>query len=358
MATTYLSPIGNDQQSDANGDPLNAGTITTYAAGTTTPIATYTDNTGGTAQANPIVLNSSGLPASPIWLPAGEAVKMVIKDSDGNTIQTVDNVSGINDPSAITAQSEWVVWAAAPTYVNTTSFRLTGDQTLVFMRGRRVRTVNTGGTIDGYVFSVSYSSGTGLTTVTFAADGAASLDSGLSQVSYGMLSTTSPSYTTIRSGTATAATSGTSIDFTSIPAWVKRITVMFTGVSTSGTSPIMIQLGDAGGPEVAGYTSGITCTTNAAATTGQNSTAGILVTDAVVAGSVLHATCTLTLLSGPAISPINTWVGVSCGGFSNAAAAVSGGGSKATSAVLDRIRITTAGGADTFDAGHVNVLYE
>jgi hypothetical protein len=53
----------------------------------------------------------------------------------------------------------------------------------------------------------------------------------------------------ITSGTAVASTSGTSIDFTSIPLWVKRITVMFAGVSTNGTSPFLVQLGDAGGIE-------------------------------------------------------------------------------------------------------------
>ena len=58
----------------------------------------------------------------------------------------------------------------------------------------------------------------------------------------------------IVSGTSVASTSGTSIDFTSIPSWVKRITVMFDGVSTNGTSNLQVQIGDSGGIENTGYT--------------------------------------------------------------------------------------------------------
>jgi len=57
----------------------------------------------------------------------------------------------------------------------------------------------------------------------------------------------------ITSGTAVASTSGTSIDFTSIPSWVKSITVMFSAVSTSGTSDVIVRLGTGGSPETSGY---------------------------------------------------------------------------------------------------------
>lgn len=97
----YLSPVANDSQTSTSGAPLNGGFVYTYAAGTTTPQATFTDNTGGTPQANPIVLNVYGLPASPIWLTGGQAYKFVIKDSLGNTIRTIDNVTGVNDLSAV-----------------------------------------------------------------------------------------------------------------------------------------------------------------------------------------------------------------------------------------------------------------
>jgi len=77
----------------------------------------------------------------------------------------------------------------------------------------------------------------------------------------------------ITSGTAVASTSGTSIDFTGIPSWVKRITVMFSGVSTSGSSLIQLQLGDSGGVETTSYTSGAWL----ANTANTNSTTGLLI---------------------------------------------------------------------------------
>lgn len=93
----YLSPIGNSNFVSSSGAPLSGGKVFTYQAGTTTLLATYTDNTGGTAQQNPITLNTLGLPPSPIWLLGAQAVKFVVKDALGNTVETVDSVSGVGD---------------------------------------------------------------------------------------------------------------------------------------------------------------------------------------------------------------------------------------------------------------------
>lgn len=101
--TYFLSPVGNTSQISTSGAPLSGGTITTLLAGTSTPAATYTDNTGVTPQTNPITLNTYGRPASPIWMLGGQALKFLIKDSLGNLIQTIDGVYGINDPTLITA---------------------------------------------------------------------------------------------------------------------------------------------------------------------------------------------------------------------------------------------------------------
>lgn len=95
-----LSPIVNEAQTATSGVPLSGGLVYTYQAGSTTPTATYTDSTGATPQANPIVLNTYGLPPSPVWLIAGVAYKIVVKDALGNTIRTVDMVRGINDTAA------------------------------------------------------------------------------------------------------------------------------------------------------------------------------------------------------------------------------------------------------------------
>jgi len=91
-----LSPIGNGFQFfTTTGQPLAGGLIYTYQAGSSTPLATYTDNTGNTANANPIVLGTDGRPTNEIWLTYGYNYKFVLKDAGGTTIQTYDNLYGI-----------------------------------------------------------------------------------------------------------------------------------------------------------------------------------------------------------------------------------------------------------------------
>ena len=91
-----LSPIGNGFQFfTILGQPLAGGKIYTYQAGSSTPLATYTDNTGNTANANPIVLGTDGRPSSEIWLTYGYNYKFVLKDANDTTIQTYDNLYGI-----------------------------------------------------------------------------------------------------------------------------------------------------------------------------------------------------------------------------------------------------------------------
>jgi Pectate lyase superfamily protein len=106
MATGYLLPISTILQFFTDqGVVLAGGKVYTYVAGTTTPVATYTSSSLSVAQANPIILQSNGRLGSPVWVPAGVTVKMVLQDSSGNTISggTIDNLEGINDPSYLTA---------------------------------------------------------------------------------------------------------------------------------------------------------------------------------------------------------------------------------------------------------------
>jgi hypothetical protein len=153
-------------------------------------------------------------------------------------------------------------------------------------------------------------------------------------------------------GTAQATTSGTSIDFTSIPAGTKRITVMLAGVSTSGTSPILIQLGDAGGVENTGYVSQVALTGSAGSF--GSSTAGYVLTqaDEQVAGNTFIGAITLNHFGN------NIWIAEGNIGTTTNSLVLGATGSKTLSAELDRIRLTTAGGADTFDAGSMNISYE
>lgn len=91
-----LSPIGNGFQFFNNdGLPLNAGKLYTYQAGSTTPLATYTDSSGLIANTNPIILGTDGRPPSTIWLTEGFFYKFVLATSSNVTIQTYDNIYGI-----------------------------------------------------------------------------------------------------------------------------------------------------------------------------------------------------------------------------------------------------------------------
>jgi hypothetical protein len=228
-----LSPIGNDQQCDANGNPLVGGKIYTYVAGSSTAAPTYTDNTTGTQQANPIILNSLGLPASPIWMLGGVALKFVIQDSTGVTLRTIDNVSGINDVASITG-TEWIAYGLPPTYISVSSFSIAGDQTTVFQPKRRILTVNTAGTIYASIVTSVYSAG--ITTITATTDSGV-FDAGISSVSYGLLSATNPSVP------SSYAKSGANTDITSLSAhpvgkMIGQTVTFQTGSVATGTTII------------------------------------------------------------------------------------------------------------------------
>lgn len=155
---------------------------------------------------------------------------------------------------------------------------------------------------------------------------------------------------TIISGTAVASTSGTAIDFTSIPSWVKRITVMFNGVSTSSTSNVIIQLGTGATPTYT--TSGYLGTNTTQTGTAELFTSGFTVVSSQAAASVWHGNIVITNVTS------NTWTESAILGNSNAAGTRESGGSIPLAAALTAVRITTSNGTDTFDAGTINILYE
>lgn len=154
-------------------------------------------------------------------------------------------------------------------------------------------------------------------------------------------------------GTAQATTSGTFKDFTGIPAGTKRITINFAGVSLNGTDNLLVQIGDSGGIENSGYVGAYTRISNGDAVLGGFLSDGFLFysndATALFSGSV---TLSLQDLSD------NQWCCSGTLGRSTLQGIVSCGGYKPLSATLDRVRITTPGGANTFDAGKINISYE
>lgn len=152
----------------------------------------------------------------------------------------------------------------------------------------------------------------------------------------------------LTSGTAVAATSGTTINFTGVPSWVKRITVTFSAVSLSGSSNYLIQLGTSAGVVTTGYAS-----SGFGYGAAVGSTAGQIIQSAS-ATRLSTAITTFVNVTG------NTWVGTSV--YSGEVSGSNGGGvttvNIALSGTLDRVAITTVNGTDTFDAGSINILYE
>lgn len=154
---------------------------------------------------------------------------------------------------------------------------------------------------------------------------------------------------------AKATTVGTSIDFspadgTGIPSWAKEVSLIWADVSTNGASPVQVQLGTSAGMETTGYSGYEFRATNSG--TGSSSIATGF--PAIGVGNAAYSRTgrlTFSLLSG------NTWV--IDGGSTYDPSGPSGffvAGKKALSAVLDRIRITTVNGTDTFDAGSVSII--
>jgi hypothetical protein len=181
-----LSPIFNEAQFIL-GIPAVGAKLFTYAAGSSTPLTTYTDEAAGTPQSNPIILDARGEPPSPIWLTEGLAYKFVFTsstDTDPPTspIRTIDNVTGVGDNTVTISQ--WQDTGVSPTYIDADSFAVPGDQTSTFTFGRRVKASITAGTVYGYISSSVF--GAGVTTVTVVLD-SGTLDSGISSVQLGLI---------------------------------------------------------------------------------------------------------------------------------------------------------------------------
>lgn len=249
------------------------------------------------------------------------------------------------------------------TKVATTAFVTTKVGTLGTMASQNAIAVAiTGGTITGITDLTVADGGTGASSITansvILGNGSSTLSGNLvaPSTSGNVLTSDGTTWTSaalnkLTSGTSQATTSGTSIDFTSIPSWVKRITVMFNGVSTSGTSNILVQLGDSGGVENTGYVGASSVTSTSS--TSSSYTTGFGIRSHDQSTFVTSGAFTLTNVSS------NIWIAF--GTFANPTTAIVtgvSGGTKTLSDVLDRIRVTTVNGTDTFDAGSINILYE
>ena len=191
--------------------------------------------------------------------------------------------------------------------------------------------------------------GTGVTTST--GSGANVLGTSPS-ISGAVMSTMASSVITSATAQSYPFSVPAAVDFTSIPSWVKRITVMFSGVSTNGTSNLQIQLGTGSTTyTTSGYLGAIVIFAVGTMATSNIST-GFGVSASHAAANLIGGNMVLTNLTG------NTWSAASNFGVSNGTFSYTSAGSVPLGAALTAVRITTVNGTDTFDAGSINILYE
>ena len=415
--------------------PLAGGKLYSYAAGTTTLLATYTTSAGTVANTNPIILNAGGRTPNEIWQATGILLKFVLYNSVNELIGTYDGIPSINDPFGINSQlssvagTNSITATATPTLTayatgaiysfiaantNTGAATLSidsltatsitkngsvalsagdiqaGKMMLVEYDGTAFQLVNNivyGGSItNGTIVSLTSPLGVadgGSGAATFTANSVllgnntaafqtvAPSTSGnvltsngttwastapstgsataIGQVPFSTNGTTFTPTQKITQGTAVTTTSGTSVDFTSIPSWVKRITITLSGVSLNGTSSLLFQLGTGGTPVTSGYTGA--CSSLGSTVVSTNSTTGFFMYLSVAAYTVSGSITFFNLNS-------NVWVASGVGGYTNVAGTTTTGGSVNVGGVLNLVRMTTVNGTDTFDAGSVNILYE
>lgn len=172
-------------------------------------------------------------------------------------------------------------------------------------------------------------------------------DAGTDQTVYTSTTLPTSQYQTVM-GTVTATTSGTTKDFTSIPAGVKEITLMLDGMSTNGTTDYLLQLGDSGGIETSGYAAVATNTHDGTTPSG---TAGFTLSVDVAAATLSHGFVTIKLLDA------STFTWVAAGNIHQTGQALTSmAGAKSLSAELTQVRLTSVS-PDTFDAGKINIHY-
>ncbi len=337
-----------------DGSPLNNGKL--YFGDINTdpeqnPVQMYWDEAGLVPALQPI-RTTSGYPSrsgSPAILYGAVAYSLRVRQSNDVQVFYLPRAG-----SAGAVSGQWFDTTLVPSYISATSFSLAGDQTEEFQVGRRIKTTNTGGTIYSTITASVFGS---VTTITVVNDSGV-LDSGLSQVSYGIISASNistPSPITLNAPIVT--TSGTAQNQTGIPRWAKRVTVNVLGVSVSGTDTIQIRLGTASGVETSGYvgsTGAVIDPSVAASSSVALLSSGFSFARTGSAGQIYHGRIVFDLAN----ATTNTWTCSGVLGRTDAEIIHLLGGSKPLVAALDRIQITTSLGVNTFDAGSISVSWE
>jgi hypothetical protein len=289
-----------------------SGTPGTTGNGLNVVAYTFTDsNTAGSGTA-------AAFAAHAIQRPTLAASNTSVVTTDAATLYIADApLAGTNE----TITNPWAIWVDAGAVRFDGNLTVSGNLTLSGTQSGPAATTSASGIVE-LLTQAEYNTATDTTRVPTA------------------------NLNRIVSGTAVATTSGTSFNFPSIPAGTKRIIIMFQGVSLSSTSDLLVQIGDSGGIETSGYIS-----TAISVAANVDSTAGFIMRSAAAA-SITSGIMTLTLLNAATFLWVEshaTKISTTAGSF--------GAGDKALSAELTQLTVLNTG-ADTFDAGSINILYE
>jgi hypothetical protein len=389
---------------DANAYASPAATATFYASGTSTLITVYSDEAGSIVASNPITADANGIfPQTYALVNA----KVIVRDSGGATLWTIDPVpttsttavgaSKISFSPTVdipeTNVQDAIEAAAAFAASGFTDYGLGNSGNAPILSA-----LNDAGTATGMYRFTGSTTGTFPTGVVAADTGLVTVDrqtsseammtlraAGSDRVFVRMLaasswqawrevpntlasatgtarrflrmnsSNTGQEYAaTINLETAVAGSGQTSIDFTGIPTAARRITILMTGISTNGTAPVRVILGDAGGFETSGYI-GATTSINSATPATTNPTASFEINFGAgdTAGAARSGKITLDRLTDTGFA----WVANGIVGLSNTNAIAIVAARMILTEELDRVRLG-AGGTDTFDAGTVNISWE
>lgn len=183
-ATVTMLPMPKQEARNSLGTGACSGCLLyTYEPGTTTLKNTYTDSTGNVANLNPVQFDTAG--RASVW--GDGCYKLILRSAAGALISSQDNICEYSTASP--TFSQWQDSGLTPTYIGATSFSFAGDQTTLYEPGLRLKTVNTGGTVYSTIVSSSY--GSSITTITVAND-SGTLDSGISDVDYSILTVSNP----------------------------------------------------------------------------------------------------------------------------------------------------------------------
>lgn len=343
---------------DASGNPLVGGKLYTYSAGTTSPLSTYTDQTGTVAAQNPIVLDSRG--ECSVWLSSAK-YKFKLTTSADVEVWTVDYVNGsslvLTDATGLPLTSG--VTGILPIANGGTN---ASSAAQAFSNIKQAATTTTSGVVE-LATSAETQTGTDTTRAVTPAGMASVVASttlpGLVELATDAEAQTGTDATraitpasllaaNVVASTVTATTSGVAVALVgTIPSTAKRITVILDQVSTSGTSPVLVQLGTAG---PAWVTSGYLSVADNAYGGATSQTAGFGIERTSSATGSRTGQLVLTKVTG------NVWVAGYTG--SNGTELCLGAGRVSLTAALSNIRLTTVGGSDTFDAGQANLFWE